>query len=91
MARLALTLDDPVRARRWIDAGLSLNPLCAPLAILLSQLPSAEEAPANEPQRRPDIHILPRRREQIEALDLVIRAHPDWTDLRLARRRLEAA
>lgn len=91
MARLALTLDDPVRARRWIDAGLSLNPLCAPLAILLSQLPSAEEAPAIEPQRRPDIHILPRRREQIEALDLVIRAHPDWTDLRLARRRLEAA
>ncbi len=91
MARLALTLDDPARARRWIDTGLDINPLCAPLAILLSQLPSAEEASNEAPRRRPDVHVLPRRREQIEALDLVIRAHPDWTDLRLARRRLEAA
>ncbi len=90
MARLALTLDDTATARRWIDAGLRINPLSAPLAILLAELPAADEALAKQ-GRTVDVHILPRRSEQIEALDLVIRAHPDWNDVRQIRRRLEAA
>jgi len=91
MARLALTLDDPTAARRWIDAGLRINPLGAPLAILLAQLPAADEIADESNRGETIIHFRPRRREQIEALDVVIAAHPDWTDLRQARRRLEAA
>lgn len=89
MARLALTLGDAATARRWIDVGLGLNPLCAPLAILLSTLPAADCAEIE--RAGAEIAGLPRRREQIEALDVVISAHPDWHDLRRVRRRLEAA
>lgn len=89
MARLALTLDDAPTARRWIDFGLALNPLCAPLAILLSKLPVADRAESGTADA--EVAGLPRRREQIEALDVVIAAHPDWHDLRQVRRRLEAA
>lgn len=91
MARLALTLNDTATARRWIDAGLRINPLCAPLAILLAELPAAEEAGDERQDLLAGVHVLPRRSEQIEALDLVIREHPDWSDVRKARRRLEAA
>lgn len=91
MARLALTLDDTAAARRWIDTGLKLNPLCAPLAILLAELPAAEEATRRRRDLKAVVHVLPRRSEQIEALDVVIRAHPEWNDVRNAKRRLEAA
>lgn len=91
MARLALTLDDPATARQWIDRGLALNPLCAPLALLLAELPAAEDAAGPRGDLRAVVHVLPHRCEQIEALDVVIRAHPDWNDIRNVKRRLEAA
>lgn len=91
MARLALTLGDTAGARRWIDAGLKLNPLCAPLAILLAELPAVEDITRRERGARAVVHVLPRRREQIEALDVLIAAHPEWNDVQKAKRRLEAA
>ncbi len=91
MARLALTLGDTASARRWIDTGLKLNPLCAPLAILLAELPTVEEAGRRDRDAEAVVHVLPHRHEQIEALDVVIAAHPEWNDVRKAKRRLEAA
>jgi len=91
MARLALTLGDTAGARRWIDTGLKLNPLCAPLAILLAELPALEDATRRQRDANAVAHVLPHRREQIEALEVVIAAHPEWNDVRNVKRRLEAA
>lgn len=91
MARLALTLDDTAGARRWIDTGLKLNPLCAPLAILLAELPAVEDEIQRACDAKAIVHVLPHRHEQLEALDVVMAAHPEWSDVRKARRRLEAA
>ncbi|MCK4871780.1 MAG: hypothetical protein KAS72_03545 [Phycisphaerales bacterium] len=71
LAQLSFSLDRLDEARRWIVRGLQLQPLSAPLAMLLVQLREARPSPAT----------LDGEPEPIEVIARIADAHPDWADI----------
>jgi hypothetical protein len=101
LAYLAAHAGDEEEARHWARRGLSAFPTSAPLALLLAKLPTGKVRLQIQPaflttghRSAGRVRLVPRPAriepdlelaEQQRALDVVIRAHPDWPDVREAR------
>ncbi len=78
LARLWYATGDLAEARRWINRGLQMSPLSAPLAILLGQVSQAGGV-ADEAEEKSRI---------VEVVTRVANAHPDWPDVQALRAEL---
>ncbi|MFG0252727.1 MAG: hypothetical protein ACF8NJ_07645 [Phycisphaerales bacterium JB038] len=78
LAKLWYAIGDLAEARRWINRGLQLSPLSAPLAILLGKVSKAAGGVEEAEEKS---HI-------VEVVTRVAEAHPDFADVQALRAEL---